>query len=115
MAPNLIKNIMDPQKTLENIFQAMEDKDEELFNESFIALYDWLRKGGFPPVCNSLGTTRVKTDSGYIEQPRKIIINHDLAMDIQCVHTEDLSQGYEFVAFNTKDEIIARYPLLQSA
>jgi hypothetical protein len=104
---------MDPNATLSAIFEAIEANDAETFKASFVALHDWLLKGGFPPTCNTLGTTKVKTANGYRLEPRKIIICENF--HIQCINPEMLSEGYEFVVYNQRGGQVARWTLLQSA
>jgi hypothetical protein len=47
---------MDPKATLRNLIRFHHAGDVEETDECLEILADWLRNGGFPPVCNSLGS-----------------------------------------------------------
>ena len=102
---------MDPQATLELIFTAMADNDRAAFNEAFDNLYNWLSRGGYPPICKSLGMAKVKTIDGYRKVPRQTISGPYAA--IQTIRPDDFT-AYEFVRYNHRGEVVARYPLRQA-
>jgi hypothetical protein len=49
---------MDPNECLRRILAALESNDSAMLEEAMEDLGAWLRRGGFPPTCTTLGWYR---------------------------------------------------------
>lgn len=92
---------MDPQATLDAIFEAVKNNDDEQFHQSFEDLAEWLRKGGFRPVLKTMGMTKYNTGqmvTRYVEKPRVSLLCGRYA--IMTIDSNSDAGPYQFVIYS---------------
>ena len=65
---------MDPQVCFNELMEALEEQNHEVYEERFQNLADWLMNGGFAPIVNDLGTIKHE-DAGILQGATRVTIN----------------------------------------
>ena len=100
---------MDPQATLQLIFDAVKESDRDDYNEAFTNLYEWLEGGGFAPTLRNLdGGINVYSNARIASYPE---CKHSFA--IQTVDSNNhTGQGpYEFVVYDARGARVKAFNL----
>lgn len=109
---------MDPNTCFNRILTALQEQDADEYVSAFQDLSDWLAKGGFPPVVNTLGDASYNIGAPglpkYERRPRRVLTDRPFidAGETHSIRTTDPNADgrFEFVTWRG-DDIVARYPL----
>ena len=99
---------MDPNATLQRIFDAAADNDREEYEQAWDDLLEWLRVGGFPPALRELPPSRYGPGE-YFRGPRNSLGDAKCAiMSREVNHPE---RGFMICAYNGRGDETARWIL----
>jgi hypothetical protein len=111
---------MDPNACVRRILDAIDNgQDADEFVSAFQDLADWLAKGGFPPVVQSLGTVRRRIHGDFTFRYETVqrrtltdrpFVNGAETHAIQTVNPNADGPPFEFITYRG-DTAVARYEL----
>ena len=94
---------MDPQATIKRIMDAREANDADELESAMTDLWEWLERGGFPPVVKSIGVY----PGGHAVK----WIGALGALVIQTVHPDSVHSGFEMCRYTFDGKLIKRHSL----